>query len=293
MKASEIINQACEHQGVSKAELANRVGIFPSSLYRKLANESMTLNELQKYLQAIGVTARVELVYDDGTAYDSTENHAQLLNHLEIMKKEMDLKENALQLQRKAFKDLRTDLNSAVGYLELGQKNEKKTSECLAKLKNVHSSMGRTIAYALGEGFGEEEEIVDDSSIEALEGKRVLVVDDNKINQEIISDLLEEYGLMVETSDNGEEAIDKVIKNDPGYFNFIIMDIEMPGIDGYDTTTRIRKMPNRIRANVPIIALSANANPDDRRKAALVGMDAFLAKPVDSHVLLSGLAKLQ
>ena len=75
------------------------------------------------------------------------------------------------------------------------------------------------------------------------------------------------------------------------YYHFILMDIEMPAMDGFEATMQIRKLPNRIRANIPIIALTANAVPENRERAAVVGMDDFLVKPTNSVRLLRSLAK--
>ena len=75
------------------------------------------------------------------------------------------------------------------------------------------------------------------------------------------------------------------------YYHFILMDIEMPAMDGFEATMQIRKLPNRIRANIPIIALTANAIPENRERAAAVGMDGFLVKPINTARLLGSLAK--
>ena len=80
---------------------------------------------------------------------------------------------------------------------------------------------------------------------------------------------------------------------EPGYYHFILMDIEMPVMDGYEATMMIRKLPNRIRANIPIIALTANSVPENRERARMVGMDEFLAKPANSARIIRSLAKFQ
>lgn len=128
-------------------------------------------------------------------------------------------------------------------------------------------------------------------NIELLAGRRVLLVDDNQLNREIMTEILVDHGLNVEEADNGSKAVAAVKAKEPGYYHFILMDLEMPTMDGYEATMMIRKLPNRIRANIPIIALTANAFPEDRERAADVGMDDFLAKPINSSRLLSSLAK--
>ena len=128
--------------------------------------------------------------------------------------------------------------------------------------------------------------------IEQLQGKRVLLVDDNKLNREILAEVLLDHGLLFEEADNGSKAVAAVKEHEPGYYQFILMDIEMPEMDGYEATLKIRKLPNRIRANTPIIAFTANAVSENRDRAFAVGMDDFLVKPVKTTRLLSCLNKL-
>ena len=127
--------------------------------------------------------------------------------------------------------------------------------------------------------------------LESLEGKRVLLVDDNQLNREILKEVLTDQGLLVEEADDGSKAVAAVRANEPGHYHFVLMDVEMPVLDGFEATAQIRKMTNRIRANVPIIALTANAVPENRERAAVVGMDDFLVKPTNSARLLRSLAK--
>ena len=85
--------------------------------------------------------------------------------------------------------------------------------------------------------------------------------------------------------------MEAVRANEPGHYHVVLMDVEMPEMDGFEATAQIRKMTNRIRANIPIIALTANAVPENRERAAVVGMDDFLVKPTNSARLLRCLAK--
>ena len=98
--------------------------------------------------------------------------------------------------------------------------------------------------------------------------------------------------LLKDDMDYGSEALAAVKEQAPGYYHFILMDLEMPVMGGFEATMRIRSLPNRIRANTPIIALTANAVPETRERAAAVGMDDFLVKPANSARLLRSLAKL-
>ena len=108
----------------------------------------------------------------------------------------------------------------------------------------------------------------------------------------ILKEVLLDHGLLVEEADNGTKAVAAVKEHEPGYYHFILMDIEMPEMDGYEATRKIRNLPNRIRANTPIVAFTANAVSENRDRALAVGMDDFLVKPVKTTLMLSCLNKL-
>ena len=291
MKTAEIINSVCNEMGIAKADLAKKLGLYPSSFYRKLSNESMTLEELQRCFDVMGVTMELNIQYPNGNVLDSHANHEQLMDKVEILEKKIEIAEKTDQYNKKIFRELRTELSSAVGYTEHSKKHHRDLDNYLEKLMIVRKNMERTISYALGEAFQEEEIEEEIGDIEALKGKRVLLVDDNELNREIIKEILTDQGLEVCEADNGSKAISQIKENEPGYYQFVLMDIEMPEIDGYEATMRIRKLPNRVRANVPIIALTANAFTENKEKAAVVGMDAFLVKPVNTARLLGSLLK--
>ena len=118
-----------------------------------------------------------------------------------------------------------------------------------------------------------------------LEGKRILLAEDNEMNREIATDILSEVGFIVETAENGKIAVEMVKQKDVGYYDFILMDIQMPIMNGYDATREIRKLPNG--GDVPIIALSANAFTEDRETSINAGMNDHVAKPIDIKILLA------
>ena len=122
-----------------------------------------------------------------------------------------------------------------------------------------------------------------------LSGKKALLVEDNELNREIAVALLETYGLEIETAGNGREALDSVLGHDPLYYDFILMDIQMPLMDGYEATREIRRQAPSLKA--PIIAISANAFEEDKRKSLDAGMNDHIAKPIDIRELTSTLAK--
>lgn len=118
-----------------------------------------------------------------------------------------------------------------------------------------------------------------------LAGKRVLLVEDNALNREISRDILENEKLIVEEACDGEEAVQKVRDAAPGHFDVVLMDIQMPKLNGYEATKAIRALPDEKRAGVPIIAVTANAFEEDRRAAMESGMNGHIPKPISVNRL--------
>lgn len=171
--------------------------------------------------------------------------------------------------------------------------------------KQIIESMGGTITAesAVGKGstftvtlsfrlvqksdiLTEEENIA-----ELINGKKILLVEDNEINLEIETEMLQDLGLIIEPAENGKIAVEKVKASAPGEYLFVLMDIQMPVMDGRQATEEIRKIENPALAGIPIIALSANALESDKRLSVKTGMDAHLTKPIDIPALLKTLSK--
>lgn len=127
--------------------------------------------------------------------------------------------------------------------------------------------------------------------LEKLEGKRILLAEDNDLNAEIAIELLEEEKIVVDRAKDGAECLDKLEKAVPGYYDMILMDIQMPVMDGYDAAAGIRRMKDEKKASIPIIAMTANAFAEDKQKVISMGMNDHVAKPIDMNVLLPVIAK--
>jgi len=126
----------------------------------------------------------------------------------------------------------------------------------------------------------------------SIRGKRILLVEDNDLNREIAGEILGEAGLFVEEAEDGSIAIEKLLEKDPGYYSLVLMDIQMPIMDGYTATQVIRSLENKELANIPIIAMTANAFEEDKRKALEVGMNAHIAKPIEVNRLFDELERI-
>ena len=115
--------------------------------------------------------------------------------------------------------------------------------------------------------------------------RKLLLVEDNELNRQIARILLKEQGFILEEAVNGQEAVERIKASKEGEFDFILMDIQMPVMNGYEATKEIRALPNRILANIPILAMTANAFDEEKKKALSCGMNGHITKPIDVNIL--------
>ena len=137
----------------------------------------------------------------------------------------------------------------------------------------------------------EEEVTIVPSIVASFPGKRILVVEDNDLNREIAYELLQETGAEIETASDGLEAVNKVSASPEGYYDFIIMDIQMPVMDGLEATRQIRLLDRQDTKDLPIVAMSANAFAEDVRLSLEAGMNEHIAKPIEIDRLYSVMGK--
>lgn len=130
----------------------------------------------------------------------------------------------------------------------------------------------------------------DDGSLD-YKKVRILLVEDNELNREIALTILEDYGFTVECAENGKEALDKVIENEDSYYDLILMDIQMPVMNGYEAASAIRNLDNHMKADIPIVAMTANAFDEDKQNAYKAGMNGHIAKPIEVPKLIKEIVK--
>ena len=151
------------------------------------------------------------------------------------------------------------------------------------------SDLRETLMTALGQ---KKEQNNDDVLPEAdfnFKNKHILLVEDNELNSEIATEILTEYGFIVDTAENGAEALEKVSTSKPGTYDLVLMDVQMPVMNGYEATKCIRKLKDPALANISILAMTANAFDEDRKKALESGMDGFLSKTIVIKELVQAL----
>ena len=140
--------------------------------------------------------------------------------------------------------------------------------------------------------FATPKEEDDKAQAVSFEGKKVLLVEDNELNQEIAVEILQGAGFVVEVADDGEAAVERMEQSAPGQYDLILMDIQMPIMNGYEATEKIRALGDPRVAGIPIIAMTANAFDEDRRAALEAGMNGHIAKPIDIPKLMELLQDL-
>jgi len=205
------------------------------------------------------------------------------------------------EFQKHIFEIFERERNSTASHIEgsgIGMGITKKLVELMDGTIEVKSRQGEgstfTVTVPCRKASEEDSLVKKNSNLRnrnCLKGVRILLVEDNEINTEIATELLTEEGCVVETANDGVACIDMIEKADADYYRMILMDIQMPVMNGYDATLAIRKMKDTKKARIPIIAMTANVFAEDIQKVLSVGMNDHVAKPVDMNILVPTMIK--
>ena len=150
------------------------------------------------------------------------------------------------------------------------------------------SDLRDTLLTAIGHTQTEAQDILPGKNAD-FRGRHILLVEDNELNREIAVAILHEYGFLVDTAENGAVAVEKICTSDPGRYDLVLMDVQMPVMDGCTATQRIRALEDPVRAAVPIVAMTANVFEEERKRAFDCGMNGFLSKPIVIEELIDAL----
>ena len=153
------------------------------------------------------------------------------------------------------------------------------------------SDLRDTLLTAIGHKQTEVQDILPGKNAD-FRGRHILLVEDNELNREIAVAILHEYGFLVDTAENGAVAVEKIRTSDPGRYDLVLMDVQMPVMDGCTATRRIRALKDPARAAVPIVAMTANVFEEERKRAFDCGMNGFLSKPIVIEELIDALRDL-
>lgn len=199
------------------------------------------------------------------------------------------------------FDEFSRERNTTEGKIEgtgLGMPIVKRLVELMDGTIEVKSKKGEgttfivSIPHRIAETANHAERLVDKDDASQLKGCRILLVEDNDFNAEIATVILEEEGFVIERAQDGQVCCDMLTAAPAGHYDAILMDIQMPVMNGYEATKAIRQMDDPAKANIPILAMTANAFDEDRREALRVGMNGHLSKPISIHLLIRELTKV-
>ena len=199
-----------------------------------------------------------------------------------------------------AFTRERNTTKSKIAGSGLGMSIVKKYVDLLGGTIDVESELGKgsTFTVTLKHRIADESYYVNKhieepgTGSEILEGRNILLAEDNDLNAEIAEAILERAGLKIERVENGIQCVDRIMEMPAGTYDMILMDIQMPKMNGYKATQTIRHLPDKDKACIPIIAMTANAFEEDKRKAIAAGMNGHIAKPIQVDNMLSILAEI-
>ena len=199
-----------------------------------------------------------------------------------------------------AFTREQNTTKSKIAGTGLGMSIVRKYVDLLGGTIDVESELGKgsTITVTLKHKIADESYYVkkhieeSGTGSEILEGRNILLAEDNDLNAEITEAILERAGIKTERVEDGIQCVNMIEKMPAGTYDMILMDIQMPKMNGYKATQAIRRLPDKDKACIPIIAMTANAFEEDKRDALAVGMNGHIAKPIELDKLLSMLAEV-
>ena len=272
--------------GITVTELARRTGQSPANLSKKLTKKTLSFEDFEKLLQAMGVQPEFRFILPGGEAREPDAD-ARLRDQLRILEQQLAVERLKSQYFATARHGLRTALDSISGGITLAERHSRDPERVRGSLTRIRPALDELEKLIADDPFNREMGTADapasppeESGPTALPGKRVLLAEDNELDRSIMRELLEDTGMRVETAATGTQAVMKVMEAAPDRYDAVLMDLLMPEMDGFQAASIIRGLPDPGKAHIPIIAVTASVSPDERQRAAAAGMNDFLEKPL-------------
>ena len=296
MNLAEIVKKTSKELNISGAELAKRSNQSPQNLSKKLVKGTLSFDEFEKLMEVMGVELELELIMPNQESVKESSLDKRYSEQLTILEKQLEVE----RLKSKYFTDMSYDFRTALSTLDAGIRlaishcdDSDKVKEYLSRVMPAIQTLNRLVE---DNPFNREagiSSIRNDAETEedSLRNKHVLLVDDNDLNREIVKELLEDNDIKIDEAANGAEAVD-MIKSAKERYDFVLMDIIMPVMDGFEATRRVRKFKDKDMAGIPVIAMTASVTYEDREEARESGMNGFIEKPLDIKKLKNVINKL-
>lgn len=204
------------------------------------------------------------------------------------------------QFLPRVFDSFEREVNSTVNKIPgtgLGMSITKAIVELMNGIINVKSQKGQGTEFTVTFFFPIAQTCSSQAEPDSKEdmdftNARILLAEDNELNREIATEILTGYGFQIETAENGQIAVEKLSRSSPGYYDLILMDIQMPVMNGHEATKAIRQLDDPVLSKITIVAMTANAFHEDEQAALGCGMDGFITKPIDVDLLIKTLKKI-
>ena len=230
----------------------------------------------------------------------SCDESGYMIVRIRVSDTEIGMSQEYLTKIFEAFTREQNTTKSKIAGTGLGMSIVKKYVELLGGTIDVESELGKgsTFTVTLKHRIADESYYVkkhaesSETGSEVLEGRNILLAEDNDLNAEIAVAILERFGLKAERVEDGIQCVNRIKKMPAGTYDMILMDIQMPKMDGYQATQEIRHLPDQDKACIPIVAMTANVFEEDKREAAAAGMNGHIAKPIQADDLLPTLVEI-
>ena len=275
------VRKLSKQLNISLSEIARRTGQSPANLSKKLSKETLSFEDFEKILDVLGVKLRCGFVLP-GQKETVAGTDRRTENRMAILEKELEVAQLKNEYYREAGFAFRTALETISGGTELLANHSDDPQRVQSCIEHMKTALAQLVNIADNDPMMPRTETAAAAgrNTASFGGRRVLVVDDNAINRDIVTELLSDSGLLAEQAPGGAEAVECVRAHPQGYYDFILMDLQMPETDGFAAAAAIRALPGG-RADVPVIAMTAGGSDADREKAAAAGMNGFAMKPLD------------
>ena len=298
MNLAEEARRLAKEMNITFTEISRRIGQSPANLSKKLTRETLSFEDFEKILHALGVQMECRFILPGGAERGTAAADSRLRTQLEILERQLEVERMKSQYFTEARHDLRTALDTISGGLTLAERHSEDPEKVRSCIGRVRPALEELQTLVANDSFNREMGIAEPAEVTELQkdlrfvGKRILLVDDNELNRSIVGELLEDSDLVVDTVATGTQAVVKLMNAAPGYYDYVLMDLMMPEMSGFDAARVIRALPERGKSHVPIIAMTASASGDERQRADAAGMDGFLEKPLQLDRLFSVLREI-